>query len=718
MEYGVGMKNKISERLKLRYVDSYGEQYEEFLQALECNSSINTVGVYESEIEKGLFIKAEVTISIPTGGVYNNLDIRAKEEILIFLKSEYPLSAPIVIVMRDDFPFSFIPHLNMGISKSNIKELNLCLYRGNIDEWFYEHGPLEFCDLINEWFSDLVNGALIKNDGFECLRINNSIGVMVADYEALDQRINNDTREKGNYILSLSIEGLYVKVNNENYKADDKRWPCLLVFDKRVNSEYFSGNLEKASDLKKFYSYQGLNHAIQKYRNTYYDPNSQDSLLNTGIFIILAVKRPQQVIGSFGKFEFLAFRMEFDFEQNPYIDNCSIKNMLALQSLNGKITERLSGTQFDKEKIVIWGCGALGSKISMEMARMGYLAQKLYDDDILLPHNLVRHEIASGCAIGLNKARALELEIKSMYGVDTKISAVDDSSFSCEDIFDNGMVIDCTASERNLNWSCMSDVIQNRFIRCEIFMKGKLGAIFVEGKNRNPDAYDMRVYLWYKAMEEEIIRQWLNQDTENNMEFHIGYGCSSDTMVLDDATISNHASIVPHCINKYSHIENGTVVINYFDKDELENNFIKIFEIEKYVSWKTEDNWIIHCPYNIARRLSEVACEQTENMGIWFGHINERMRRITIADTYIPQDNKRSGGKVTGGVYGVNERIRDIARNTRGMVNYIGEWHTHPNGYVIPSEKDYETFKTVNKNSRPFLMSIITYQAVGNWVLL
>jgi len=711
------MKNKISERLKLKYVDSCKPKYKEFLQALNINPTINMSGLYESEIESGLFIEAEVIISIPTGGVYNNLDIQNKERILIFLKPEYPLMAPAVIIARDDFPFSLVPHLNMGVSKSKIKELNLCLYRGDIDEWFYEHGAMAFCDLINEWFSDLVNGELIKKDGFECVRINNSIGIMVADYEALEQRIVNDVREKGHYILPLSISRCYANVGNGDYNADGKNLPCILVFDKRVNTEYISDYLGVASDLRKFYSYQGLNHAIQKYRNIYYDPNSQDILLNNSIFIILAVKRPQQVIGNFGQFEFLALCMEFDFSQNPHIDNCQIKNMSALQSLNCKITERLSGTQFKKDDIIIWGCGALGSKVSMEMARMGYLSQTLYDNDILMPHNLVRHEIASEYAIGLNKAKALEIEIKSMYGNDIKVNGVDDNSFSSDNVLNNEIVVDCTASERNLSWSCMNNEIKNRFIRCEIFMEGKLGTVFVEGKNRNPDAYDMRVNLWYRAVDNETIKSWLNQDKKENMEFHIGFGCSSDTVVLDDATIGNHASIIPHCINKYSKLDDGTLIINYFNKDALENNFIKVFTIGEYTSWKSREGWIIHCPSKVIERLKQISYEKTENMGIWFGHINNQMKRFTIVDTYIPEDNERSSGNVTGGTQGVTEKIKQITKSTGGMISYIGEWHTHPNGSITPSQTDYKAFEMVDKESRPFLMSIIAHNNIGNWIL-
>ena len=51
------------------------------------------------------------------------------------------------------------------------------------------------------------------------------------------------------------------------------------------------------------------------------------------------------------------------------------------------------------------------------------------------------------------------------------------------------------------------------------------------------------------------------------------------------------------------------------------------------------------------------------------------------------------------------------------MIDYIGEWHTHPNGSITPSETDYKAFEMVGKANRPFLMSIIAHNNIGNWVL-
>lgn len=715
------MGSSIDERLSLKRIEAYAPKYEEFINAITENPSMKLIQLYESAIEKGIFIEVEVFISIPTKGVYKNLDIREKEKILFFLKTEYPLFAPAVMVMRDNFPYEFIPHLNRGISGSKINELNLCLYRGDIDEWFYSYGAMSFCDLVNEWFSDLVNGDLIKDDGFECIRIKNTEGIMVADYALFENEIACDGRDKGHYILNANVSLnnlIYIYVSNEKYAVGKDCIPCLLVFDKRVNSEYVSENYQTASDLSGFYSYQGLKHAIQKYRNKFYDPKTKNKLLDDGILFVLAVHRPQQVIGSFGKIEFLAFYLEFDFEHNPPLDKCPIKGLATIQSLNVQMAEKLSGTTFKKSAITILGCGALGSKIAVEMARMGYLTQDLYDYDVLLPHNLIRHEATNKYLVGVNKAIALEIEIKCMYDNDITVQGFASDCFSITaETLNSGLLIDCTASERSLSWLCMNDDIKNRLIRSEISMDGRLGITYIEGRNRNPDAYDMRIALWYLATENEQIKQWLSKKSEANMEFHIGFGCSSDTMVLDDSTISNHASVVPHCINKYLSNENGTLVLNYFDKDELENNYIKIVEINKYIVWNIDDGWTVHCPCILVNQINKITSESTENMGIWFGYINERMKRITLVDTYMPSDNKRSAGQVIGGSDNVYEKIKQIAKDTGGLICYLGEWHTHPGGYAIPSKMDYKAFSMVSPNSKPFLMTIFSPNEVGNWIL-
>lgn len=713
------MSHKLFEKYQLYKVELYESQYDDFILALNADEYINVLGLYKSPIMTGLFVSATVRICIPTRGVYRNLDIRSREEIVIYLHEQYPMMAPSVIPVRDDFPYKYIPHLNSGISKTNMSELNLCLYRGNIDEWFYENGTESFCALVNEWFSDLVNGELIKKDGFECVRSNGYDGVITADFELLEKRIKDDEKNRGFCFLNLDVRAFGFNVYNSDYSMENEKYPCILIYDNElINGEYISEKFENAADLKIFHSYKRLSRAVSQFRSKFYIPNRNKVQNEIELPVLMAVKRPQQVIGSVGCFEFIAFMLKFNFNDNPYVDTCKISKMVTIQSLNKQMAERLSGTCFEKEPIAILGCGALGSKVSLKMAKMGYLNQKIYDGDIILPHNLVRHVIDNSFAVGLNKAKVQAGIIKNMFGFTVNVEGVDDDSFSiCENI-ENSMIVDCTASNRNLYWSCITDAVKMPIVRSEIFMQGKLGATCVEGKYRAPDVFDLRIELWYQAMDNNVIFQWLQQDTNRgDEEFNIGFGCSSDTMVLDDATISNHASVVPHLINKYYSSESGIIALNYFDKDNLENNFVKIIEVKKFQKYTTSDGWNIHISKRVFEQINQYIYDDRENTGIWFGNIDNKLKRIVIVDTYIAEDNQRNCGSVTGGINGVEKKIKYVQKCTNSLIDYVGEWHTHPNGVAVPSDRDRKTFGSIDDAHKPFLMTIFANDSVGNWVL-
>lgn len=87
--------------------------------------------------------------------------------------------------------------------------------------------------------------------------------------------------------------------------------------------------------------------------------------------IVLAVKRPMQVLGSFSEYEFIAVLLSYDFETSANIENCSLKKVVPIQALNNTMAERLSGAEnILKKPVIMLGCGALGSKVSMNLARI------------------------------------------------------------------------------------------------------------------------------------------------------------------------------------------------------------------------------------------------------------------------------------------------------------------------------------------------------------
>src|SRR5699024_9283361 len=207
-------------------------------------------------------------------------------------------------------------------------------------------------------------------------------------------------------------------------------------------------------------------------------------------------------------------------------------------------------------------------------------------------HNLVRHYENCNYAVGFPKAEVMKIEMDCMFSGNKSTSHTENIFYV--DSLPEGLVIDCTASRRIMFWSILTDKIKSSIIRIEINNGRKMKITLLEGKNRNPEINDIQIYLYRKSLDELVISQWLNYKQPKDMRYHIGFGCSSDTTILDDGTISNHASMVPHLINKYQDTENGIVCVNYFDRDDLTNNGVYIYEMEPMVFLEEVDGWSIH----------------------------------------------------------------------------------------------------------------------------
>lgn len=716
----IDMEFEIYKRLELQEIVQNTEKLD-LVSAIEQNPHINIVQICDSKKYPGIFLVATIDICIPTNGVYKGLDVRDKEEIVFYIPTNYPLYAPSVIPARDNFPTNMIPHLNTSVSGTEIKELNLCLYRGDVDEWFFQYGVFAFCDRVVEWFSDLVNGELVHNDGFENVRITDKRDILLVDYKAMTSYIKSSKDNQGFEIFNIKGDGLYWELTTQKFdyvQHTDRNIPCVFAFDRIMpETDYIVNQFNTFSDVEIFNSAAQVKKGIRRYRaqSLRYIKNAKK--LPKAIMVVIAIKRPMQVLGTFDKFDYIAFSLDFDFESNPVqFGNCNICNYATVGLVNKELAEKISGTEFEKPDIAMIGVGAVGSKVSMHLAKMGYINQKIYDNDCLFPHNLIRHEEKYPSMIGVPKALIAQGTIKALFRNEAKCSMSKVDILANDIEIDDKIIVDATASERCLNFLCSKEKVTGCVVRTEIFADGIVGATFVEGSKRNPDIYDLRVSLWYKAAKSQEIRNWLlSKEQETSKELYIGIGCSSDTFVLDDATISNHASVVPHIVNKYVGCNNGTIVLNYFNKSRLIDNHIQLFEIESFEIFELND-WGIHIKKDVWDNVKIYLDDSIENMGIWLGAINFYLKRIVIVDTYIPVDNKRTAGEVIAGTQGVDELIHKCEEMTNGLIGYIGEWHTHTGNSASPSSKDLVAFSQVEQG-RITLMTILGKKEVRNFIL-
>jgi proteasome lid subunit RPN8/RPN11 len=137
----------------------------------------------------------------------------------------------------------------------------------------------------------------------------------------------------------------------------------------------------------------------------------------------------------------------------------------------------------------------------------------------------------------------------------------------------------------------------------------------------------------------------------------------------------------------------------------------------------TIGSWTVAVPHQVLREISEQrqARLPNETGGVLVGVFDTQHRRVYIVDHIpSPADSEESPIAYTRGVGGVSEELARIGECTGRQVVYVGEWHSHPDGYSTqPSEDDENLFTTLQRESQtgglPAVMAIAGEHENTGW---
>ena len=721
------MGNTIIESLELIKTDTCPEQFLKFIEEIKSIKYISNVQLYYNVKYKGIFIFACINIELPSYGVIDGLDIRKVEENLFYLSPHYPYKAPYTMMNREDFPFSSLSHVNTFIYDNTdefIFKPYLCLHRGNVDEWFHEVGVSGYVARVKKWLKDATKGELIKhNDGFEpMMRLDSSFGSIVYDTDSIINFIEQNQKSQIIEFRSMrynkqNIRKVYV---DDNFIPTKNIIPCIIIYDKNSDSKdgYLGEYRGELQDFINFLDYKLIERAISRYNNIHNNGYPSIGLC----FLIYGIKRPQKLIGQRTNIELLNFFIALNINSKSAKvvisgkEGCRILNHI--KQFSPSVAAEISASEhiIDK-KLLFVGCGALGSKISLSLARMGVIKQSLVDNDIILPHNLARNALTFDSFENDNiyKSNAMQMIITAMYKKALCKSYKDKiMDFPIEKLNENDYIIDCTASGIVLDYFVSTSGINTPIIRAEIADEGRLGFTFIENKSENVNIKDLRYVLYYEALKNETIYNWLNKVAKNetdfaHQEFSIGFGCSSDTMIIDDAVINIHAGITTSIIKNLSSDDFGSIYINLYHQNDLTKNSVFKITVEPYKVIKNDD-WTIKTNQSVLNKIYSIANDKLENGGIFIGNVDNKDKVVRILDIFIPPDNQRSCLFLVRGQIDIEKHLNYISKRTAGLITYVGEWHTHPNMATQMSKTDENTFtgmaKELAKIQFPALLGI------------
>jgi hypothetical protein len=360
----------------------------------------------------------------------------------------------------------------------------------------------------------------------------------------------------------------------------------------------------------------------------------------------------------------------------------------------------------DGRRIVAVGVGALGSQVVMNLVRAGWGTWTLIDDDVLLPHNLARHA-SIGPAVG--GAKAVSMQSLANWVVDGNP-------------VERAVVADVLAPERNAAQvgralgaadailDCSASVAVARHLardvasparRASFFLNpsGTAAVLLVEDAERTIplDALEMQYYR--TLIERPELAGHLDP---GSLPFRYGGSCRDVTMRLPQDAVALFAALGSRALSVALDRPGPTILIWQANAEQLDVRSVRI-QPQPVVVQRAEE-WQIATDRGL---LDVVAARRRDRLpnetgGVLVGAIDTLHRTVYVVDAIAsPPDSTEWPTLYIRGYEGLTARLREIGAITRGMLEYVGEWHAHPNGHgCTPSKDDREAFAWLAQERR------------------
>lgn len=370
-----------------------------------------------------------------------------------------------------------------------------------------------------------------------------------------------------------------------------------------------------------------------------------------------------------------------------------------------------NGIKDNFKKVSVVGTGTLGSAVIDHWVRQGCSEEiNLIDCDILLPHNLSRHTLATD-KVMTSKVRSIK---DTYHGIlFQKINAIEGNFLTLnrndrERLYrDTELVMDFSTSiavERKLAQE------GHTYRRCTSFLnpKGDEIVLLMEDKDRyfRLDLLEMDYYRNLIVDEKFALHLEQTETVRTN-----SFSCRSESMILNYENVRVLSAIISKQIRKYYRLRQACLRIWHFDAEDGTVSSLPM----TITNWRTEvlSGIRIHISAAVEKEIQTMtdASPDKETGGCLFGSYDRDHNTIYVYYMVsAPEDSIHGPISFVRGFKGLTEEYERITKVTYHQVRYLGEWHSHPNMPNTPSETDKKQFEELWKEQQsqdlPFVQMI------------
>ncbi|PWE35001.1 thiamine biosynthesis protein ThiF [Pelagicola sp. LXJ1103] len=692
----------------------------------------------ESPVDVTLQIKSELPSRFrgesPSG-------VRRVEPVKLSFPVSYPLFAPRPS-LRNDFDRSH-PHLQPSADDAAPEP---CLVFGSPRELIQSGGGI--LALLQQLLDWLDRAAMLKlnnsKHGWEFVRRDHLNDLIVGDASQIRgvvKRRSGGTWHRTWVLAQLGQADPYYRISlkgDEQVKIDEKTlkslgqvpkdddewtgfslglivWPGKHPNGKHVICDHYFpetvGSVKELYERAELYGCGKMLAERMKWLRSKLDGYTIKKALP--ITVILIARRPYNLIGHTSPLEICPYVIEFQSVDDLKPTSVAIVRLAGHRdSISIDILRRTSHGD-PSDFWLSWsmlGCGSLGSKIAMHLARSGRAPMSVIDNDTMDPHNYARHSCLPYSAdldsmFYSSKAGELAHDVSKLaqktdgFRIDAN-TVLRTKEFRRElKLEKSKAVLNTTASSvlrESLSFTGWTKGKAPRVMEASLMGDSDIGYFSVSGKGSNPNSSDLMTEFYHHMRSDDALRSKVMGQSAD--EIIIGQGCSSLSMIASDARLSALAAplatLTSNVLSGKFVDESGQFNIGHLQADGISQNW-ESHSVEPYTVVKGSKSEALET--RLARRVTteidaEIARKPgSETGGVLVGRFSAIGNVFQVVDTIAaPPDSKFSAAEFVLGIEGLSDQLAQLSESSGNTLYALGTWHNHL-ASTGPSSTDFGT---------------------------
>lgn len=676
-------------------------------------------------------------------------DIRPRERLGVIFQDPQILH-PEVLALRVDFPY--VPHLN---PRDEETPRSLCLFEDTFAELRLVWTPAGLVERARWWLSETAKGKLHGEDqplepillgDFPPLILpSNFLETFGSSTAAHPLAI--EARRSGSREVYVAQPGspatgfaAIVMVAEPHVHGAIRSHPRNLM---RLNEHLKGVGLDLVGELGKRLSEWQLPPALlsappiivvvlPKLR----DGGSKVETVELWAFLLSkTVSEVGVAIGVLGKHNGAFGRILGGTPDPAQLSETAVYVLNPIFSLSRSGAAILNGTAASLQKIAVVGLGALGSQVVDNLVRAGFGIWTGIDNDLLLPHNAARHELAQGDA-GRLKVEGMQSHVNrildelamptvleaNILGEPTKETELNEKLSSVDAILDMSASLPVARK--------LAYYPQNPVRRCSVFLNPSGSALIVlcEDKGRRVRLDWLEFQYYRELVQKEGLAGHFREQEESQVRY--ARSCRALTSRVPQHLVGMQAGIASCALQKC--LVKDEAIACVWQSDDSMNVVAHRIETHAVVDFLVGE-WRVCTDESFEKRIRKYRQVKLpkETGGVLLGSFDQENRIVYLVDMLpSPPDSAEWPTLYIRGCQGLESAVSKVGQRTNGQLRYVGEWHSHPNGYTTdPSKDDKKVLGWLTENaardSNPAVMAIVGEKdmrvfvgTIDDWVLM